>query len=165
MIVALVLVLFALFNLLTIRQLLRIHPNRKPWIINGALLGNAMWLFLPILNAQTDFSRFARATLGPPWFAWIVFAMFYSLFMLAVLLLRIPPRAASRAFLIAISIGSIIGCWQALVPLHVERLEVGIANLPPELEGKKLAVLGDLHVGLYTRPSRLTRIFSTVNAL
>lgn len=165
MILVLVLALFALFNILTIRLLLRIHPRRKGWIFAGAALGNAMWLFLPILNAQTDFSRFARATFGPPWFAWLVFAMLYSLFLVVAMIVRIPSRLVSRLFLVAITAGSIVGCWQALVPLRIERVDVAIANLPPELEGTKLAVLGDLHVGLYTRPSRLTRIFATVTAL
>jgi predicted MPP superfamily phosphohydrolase len=163
--VAIAVVVFLALNVMAVLRLLRLHPRRKPWIIAAVVIGNLMWLFFPILNAQTDFSRFIRATLGPPWFAWIAFTFFHMLFTLLSLVLRLPARAASRVFLVAIAIGSVIGCWQALVPLRIERVDVGIANLPPELEGKKLAVLGDLHVGLYTRPSRLTRIFATVTAL
>jgi predicted MPP superfamily phosphohydrolase len=164
-VLASVIIVFLLCNVVSVRQLLRVHPDRKAWILGAAVLGNLMWPFFPLLNAHTGFSRFVRATLGPPWFAWTVFTILYTVFMLLVVVLRLPRRAASTAFLVFLIVGGSIGCWQALVPLRVARVDVSIANLPPELEGKKLALLGDLHVGLYTRPSRLTRIFSTVTAL
>lgn len=162
---ALFIIVILAVNVVTVRRLLRLHPTRKPWIVAGVIVGNVMWLFLPMLNAQTELSRFLRATFGPPWFAWIAFTFCYALFTLLAIVLRLPPRDASRAFLVAIAIGSIVGCWQALVPLRIERVDVAIANLPPELEGKKLALMGDLHVGLYTRPSRLEKIFATVTSL
>lgn len=152
-------------NVLTVLRLLRLHPDRRRWIIAAVVLGNVMWLFLPMLNAQTDSSRFVRATFGPPWFAWIAFTFAYLALTLIAIVLRLPARAASRAIVVVIAIASVVGCWQALVPLRIERVDVAIANLPAELEGKKLALLGDLHVGLDTRPSRLTKIFATVTAL
>jgi len=173
-ILGIVLVLFLPFNLLTYRQLVRIHPRRRKLVIAAVVVGNLMWLFFPILNARTDFSRFIRATLGPPWCAWTVFAILYSgailLMFLAWLPLRRRPfaefaRWPSRAFISFILLGSAVGFFQALVPLRVERVPIAIPNLPPELEGKRLALLADLHVGLYTRPSRLQTIFSTTAAL
>jgi predicted MPP superfamily phosphohydrolase len=62
-------------------------------------------------------------------------------------------------------LGSLIGFYQAIVPLRVEQVPVRIANLPPSLHGTRLAVLGDLHVGLFTRPSRLDQIFMTTASL
>ena len=165
-----VLALFLPFNLITYRQLVRIHPRRRRLVIAAVILGNVMWLFFPILNARTDFSRFARAAFGPPWIAWTVVTILYSAFLFLIFLAWLPLRRRpfaefarwpSRLFLGAILIGSAIGFYQALVPLRLERVPIAIDNLPPELEGKRLALLADLHVGLFSRPSRLRTIFTT----
>jgi predicted MPP superfamily phosphohydrolase len=59
----------------------------------------------------------------------------------------------------------VIGYYHAVVPLRVERVTVRVPNLPASAEGTKIALMGDLHVGLFTRPSRLDRIFSTAASL
>src|SRR5437660_5155122 len=64
LIIAAVLLLFALFNVTAYRALTRIHPRRRRMVRALLILGNAMWLFFPILNARTPFSRLARAVLG-----------------------------------------------------------------------------------------------------
>ena len=69
LIFAAVLALFLAFNIITVWALLRLHPRRKWIVIAFAMIGNVMWIFFPILNARTDFSRLARAIFGPPWFA------------------------------------------------------------------------------------------------
>src|SRR5438034_984246 len=75
-------------------------------------------------------------------------------------LVRIHPRR--RPLVIA---ASLVGFYQAIVPLRIERVPIALDQLPPELEGKRLVLLGDLHVGLFSRPSRLHTIFSTAAAL
>jgi predicted MPP superfamily phosphohydrolase len=168
------LLLFLAFSFLTWRQLVRIHPRHRRLITTVAILCNLMWPFFPLLNARTDFSRIIRATLGPPWFAWITFSVFYSgllfLLVLAWLPFRRRPfhdfaRWPSRVFLMLVLIGSMVGFYQAIVPLRVERVPIAIENLPPELVGTRLALVADLHVGLFTRPSRLRKIFATTAAL
>jgi uncharacterized protein len=124
------------------------------------------------LNA---FSRVSRALLGPMWFAWTSFAILYTGLMLLLLLAWLPvvrrigfadfARWPSRVFLALTLVGSVIGFYQALVPLRVERVIVDLHNLPAEAEGMRIAVLCDLHVGLFTRPSRLQQIFATTRAL
>jgi hypothetical protein len=42
---------------------------------------------------------------------------------------------------------------------------VRIPNLPQTSEGTRLVLMGDLHVGLFTRPSRLEKIFTTAGSL
>jgi predicted MPP superfamily phosphohydrolase len=74
-------------------------------------------------------------------------------------------RWPSRVFLWLVIVGSLVGFYDALVPLRVECVSVAIDNLPASLEGTRIALLGDLHVGLFTRPSRLDEIFATTNAL
>jgi predicted MPP superfamily phosphohydrolase len=165
------LLVFLPFNWLTVRQLLRIHPRRKRWIAGAAVAGNLMWPFLTQLRSFTDFSRLVRATLGPVWFGWTSFAVLYSLFLFLVLIAwgvfarrrRFAEfaRWPSRVFLAFIIAGFLVGCYQALVPLRVERVTLRVANLQQPVT---LALMGDLHVGLFTRSSRLEKIFATASA-
>jgi uncharacterized protein len=165
------LLIFLPFNWLTVRQLLRIHPRRKRWIVAAAVAGNLMWPFFLLLRSSTDFARAVRATLGPVWFGWTSFAILYSLFLFLVLIAwalfarrRTFAEFAhwpSRVFLVTLIVGFIVGCYHALVPLRVERVTIRVPNLAQPV---RVALLGDLHVGLFTRPSRLTKIFSTAGA-
>jgi predicted MPP superfamily phosphohydrolase len=167
--------IFAVFNAIALWHLLTVHPKRRLLFIIVAIAGNVMWLFLPMLNARTDFSRVVRATLGPPWFAWLCFVLLDSIFVALVVAAWAPfgrrrrlrdfARWPSRAFLALIIIGSAAGFYQAIVPLRVERVPVGIRDLPQELEGTRIALLADLHVGLFTRRSRLEQIFRTTSSL
>jgi predicted MPP superfamily phosphohydrolase len=157
--------IFAVFNAFAIWQLLRLHPRRRPLIIAVAVLCNLMWFFLPILNARTDFSRAVRAILGPPWFAWLLFVIIYCAYLSIVFILRIPRVAASRVFLWATLIAVAVGIYTALVPLEVERVPIVVDGLPPTLNGRRIALIADLHVGLFTRPSRLRQIFATTSSL
>ncbi|HYC88750.1 MAG TPA: metallophosphoesterase [Thermoanaerobaculia bacterium] len=166
-----VLLIFLPFNWLTVRQLLRIHPRRRLWIIGAAVAGNLMWPFLTLLRSSTDFSRATRAILGPVWFGWTSFALLYSLFLFLVLIawalfarrrkFAELARWPSRVFLVFIIVGFAVGCWQALVPLRVERVTIRVPKLQQPV---RLALMGDLHVGLFTRPSRLEKIFATASA-
>ncbi len=174
LIITIVLATFLPANVAAFRILVRVHPRRRSIVIPLIAIGNAMWLFLPLLNARTDFSRFIRATLGPPWFAWTCFAILYSAF---ALLLAIPwvalrrrvtyarfARWPSRLFLWATLFALVIGVWNALVPLRIERVPVTLDALPKELDGFRIALISDLHTGLFTRTSRLETIFATAAA-
>ena len=172
---AIALLIFVPFNWITYRQLVRIHPRRRRWIVVAVVAGNLMWPFFPLLRAFTPFARVTRAILGPLWFAWNSFAIVYAVVIFLVLLAWIPfrrrgsfvefARWPSRVFLSMAILGSAIGFYQAIVPLRIEHVPVRIANLPPSLHGMRLALLGDLHVGLFTRPSRLDQIFTTTASL
>ncbi|HKO56417.1 MAG TPA: metallophosphoesterase, partial [Thermoanaerobaculia bacterium] len=163
------------FSFLTWRQLVRIHPRRRRLITVTVIVCSLWWPFLPLFNARTDFSRFIRSLLGPPWTAWITFALFYSILLFLILIVWLPMRHRrrfedvarwpSRVFITLVIVGGVVGIYQALVPLRVERVPVMIDNLPPELDGTRLALIADLHTGLFTRPSRLEEIFTTTAAL
>lgn len=169
------LAIFLPFNWITYRQLVRIHPRRKRLVIALIVAGNLMWPFFLLLRSFTPFSRVTRAILGPVWFAWTSFALVYAAVVFLILLAWIPfrrrrpfgefARWPSRIFLWIVLIGGIVGFYQAIVPLRVERVPVRVANLPPSLDGTRIALLGDLHVGLFTRPSRLDEIFTTTASL
>jgi predicted MPP superfamily phosphohydrolase len=162
---AIAIAILAIANVVAYRVLTRLHPRRRPIVIALVVIGNLTWLLIPVLNARTPPVRVLRATLGPPWFAWQCFAIVYSIFMLLIWIARIPRRAASRVFLWTTLIAAVVGCYQALVPLRVERVPVALRDLPPPLDGTRIAILADLHVGLYTRISRLRQFFATTNAL
>src|SRR5690554_4916631 len=51
----------------------------------------------------------------------------------------------------------------AVVPLEVRTVEGALPDLPPALDGYRIALLSDLHVGLFTRESRLRTIVERVN--
>ncbi len=174
LIIAIALATFLLANVAAYRVLVRAHPRRRRIVIALVVAGNAMWLFFPWLNARTDFSRVVRATLGPPWFAWTCVAILYSAFVLLVAIGWIVAgrrvafarfaRWPSRVFLWTTLLAVVIGVWNALVPLRIERVAVTVAGLPREMEGFRVALLSDLHTGLYTRSSRLETIFKTAAA-
>jgi len=162
---AIVVAVFLPLNVLTYRALVAIHPRRRAWFIAFTAIGNAMWLFLPVLRMRTDAVRVLRAVLAPPWFAWQCFTLLYSLFLLILFIVRAPYRRPSRVFLVLLAVGGIAGVWGCLVPIHIDRVMVTLDDLPPALDGKRIAVMGDLHVGLFTRPSRLRELFATTGAL
>jgi predicted MPP superfamily phosphohydrolase len=172
---AIVLVLFLPFNWITYRQLVRLHPRRKRLVLALVIAGNLMWPLLPFLRTSTPAMRVLRATLGPIWCSWTFFAMLYSIAIFLILLAWIPfrrrrtfvefARGPSRVVLWTVLLGTIVGFYQAIVPLRVERVPIAVENLPASLEGTRIALLGDLHVGLFTRPSRLRNIFATTSEL
>ena len=162
--IAAVITVFALFNIVTVRVLMRLHPRRKTLIVFLAIAGNVMWLFFPILNARTDLSRWLRAIFGPPWFAWLAFAIVYAAYIaVASVIARRHLAFASRLFLWITLIALVAGVYGALVPLRVDRVVVNLRDLPPDLDGFQIAEIADLHVGLFTRPSRLQEIFTTAS--
>lgn len=168
------LLVFLPLNWLAFRQLTRIHPRRRALVIAGILLGNAMWLLLPVMRSFTPASRVLRATLAPVWFGWASFTLLYALFLLVVLLAWLPrrrrsfaefARRPSRIFLVTLIAGFLVGWYQAVVPLRVERVTIAVPSLPDAAAGTRLALMGDLHVGLFTRRSRLAKINETVARL
>jgi predicted MPP superfamily phosphohydrolase len=171
---AIALAVFAPFNWIAWRALTRIHPRRRRLVAGAFIIGNAMWPFFAILNARTGFSRAVRATLGPPWFAWQCFAILYTvlLALIAIAWLAFRKRAfvefahlPSKAFLWIVIVGGVIGCYQAVVPIRIERVPVTIAHLPRALDGTRIALVADLHVSLFTRESRVRQLFATAGAL
>ena len=175
LIVIVALLIFAAFNFVAARAMLRIHPRRRRAIIAAIILGNLMWPLIPALRAFNGFTRVARSTIGPLWFAWQSLAIIYTaLVIVAGTLWLISGRRQtfatfarwpSRLFFIAAILGTMIGIYHALVPLRIERVPVEIAGLPHAAEGTKLVVMADLHVGIFTRMSRLDHIFATARAL
>lgn len=47
----------------------------------------------------------------------------------------------------------------------IERVDVPVANLPPELEGLRIAQLSDIHIGNYMTPDEIARAVAMANEL
>lgn len=174
--VLLTLAAFAALNVLVVRALLLLHPRRRRWVWIVAAFCNVFWAFLPMIFATrtTPFSRFVRAFFAPPWFSWMIFLILYAGFLLVlgaiwilVLRRRLPFREAghtpSAVFLAVLAILGVLGYYDATVPLRVERPVFAFESLDPALHGTKIAVVSDLHVGMFSRPWRLRQIFEHVN--
>ena len=166
--------IFGSFNWLAVRQLLRIHPRGRRVTIALAIVCNLLWLGFPFLRRFDAPMRLFRATFGPPWLGWTLFSLLYAALLFLLLLAWIPfrrraafPRFArvpSALFISTFVVALAAGCWQALVPLRVEHVPIVLDHLPAEAEGMRIVLMGDLHVGLYTRPGRLRQIFATAAA-
>src|SRR5579872_4372967 len=154
---------FLALNVIALTQLAQIHPRRRWWLTAVAVICNVMWIFLPWLNARTDFSRFTRALFGPPWFAWLCFLIVYDAILLLIVIAWLPfrrrrpfrefARWPSRIFLWITLVALAAGVYTALVPLDVRRVPVFLHGLPPQMDGTNIVMLADLHVGRGDRPA------------
>ena len=93
--IAIVAAIFVPINWIAYRQLVRIHPRRKRWVIGAVIAGNLVWPLLPFLRTSSPLVRVLRSTLGPVWFSWTCFAIVYTALLFLVLLVWIPFRRRS----------------------------------------------------------------------
>lgn len=177
LVAAAVLLFFLGLNLICYRVLTRAHPRAAALIRALFIAGNLFWLALPLLffMGGSQLMIVLRSFLGPPWFSWLIFLLLYSSFLLFVGMARLISgserkfaefaRRPSAVFLLALALAVVAGYYSALVPLRTPVKRVQLEGLPAELDGVRVALLSDLHVGLFTRPSRLERISRAVNGL
>jgi predicted MPP superfamily phosphohydrolase len=178
LIVNLVLSLFFLMNVLSIWAGLDIYPGGLHFLMMAAVLGNLLWLLLPLIlkRHSSPFFRLSRALLGPLWVFWNFLIFLYSAFLLLLGLVWLSVFAwkwvpftrfahiPSNVFLGVIGFITVVGFFQALFLVKLERVTIRIKNLPPEFAGFKIAMVSDLHVGLFTRLSRLKQFARVAQA-
>lgn len=166
-------------NIAAAWQLRAIFPRRRALVLVAAVLGNLVWLALPaaFIQGRDGVFAWARPILGPPFLLWQVFAIGYTAISIAGLLAWTPLRLARRgtapwprfwrrptlAAIAAFITATLAGIYGALVPLDVRTIDVTFDELPPALDGYRVALLSDLHVGMFTRESRLRTIVQRVN--
>jgi predicted MPP superfamily phosphohydrolase len=169
LIVNLILSLFFLMNVISIWAGLNLYPGGWRFVLMGAVMGNLLWLLIPmILKRQSSpFLRVSRAILGPFWVFWTLLVFLYSCFLLLLGLVwallsiwkTIPfdqfAYLPSSVFLGGIAFMTVVGFIQALFMVKLEKVLVRVKNLPAEFAGFKIAMVSDLHVGHFTRLSRL----------
>jgi len=156
-----------------------IHTRgRKIWAA-AAIVSNLFWIALPFIATErlTPEFRIIRSILAPPWFYWLSFSLLYGSLLLTLLILwgvgfrrdgltfgRFG-RPFSYVLLVASALVTVVGVFQALVPLRVERVQVVVNDLDPGLEGTTFALVSDLHVGLFSRLTRLQQISRAVDGM
>ncbi len=151
------------------------HRGGRRIFATIAIVSNLFWLVLPfIVSARlSTWFRVTRSILAPPWFYWVTFSLLHVSTVVLVAIVwffvarkREPlssfGRIVSELFFVAFGIITVVGFVQAIGPLRVERVPVTLAGLPPELRGMRIALISDLHVGLFSRPGRLARISRAV---
>ena len=151
------------------------HRGGRRVFATIAIVSNLFWLILPFIASERLSAAFrvARSVLGPPWFYWVVFSLVHvslvvlvAIFWFFIARRREPlssfGRIYSELFFVAFAIVTAVGVVQALVPLRVERVPITIENLPAELRGMRIALISDIHVGLFSRPDRLAAISRAV---
>jgi uncharacterized protein len=75
-------------------------------------------------------------------------------------------RGGSRLLAAVMSVGVLIGLWSSLVePQQLRVRETALSGLPAGAEPVRLAVIADLHWGLFFRDSHLQRLVEQLNAL
>ncbi len=178
-VIALVVLFFLALSWASWRGFRTIHRRGHRWFAAASIIGNLFWLALPLfaVDRLTPAMRWVRAILAPPWFFWLMFTLLYSSVLSLALLLWASTvrregvsfgrfgRPFSILYLSTMAVIAVVGFVTALVPLRVERVAVTVPNLPPALEGTKIALISDLHVGLFSRPSRLAQISRTIDSL
>lgn len=169
--------IFISLNILAWKALTRFHPRFRRLFLVVFAVSNALWLVLPwVLIARTNpLIRLLRATFGPPWFFWLMWVLLYAGLLAVVTICWLPfrrrvpwrefGRRPSAAFLLFTLVFCVVGFYHAVVPLRVETPEIIDARLPAQLDGMKIVLLSDTHVGLFTRMSRLEEIARIVNEL
>jgi len=172
---------FGIGHVAVARLLRAIFPRRAAWVWAALALGNLMLLGLPVVffAHSGHASALLRTLLGPPFIIWQGFVLVYgplsilgAAAWLAAHALR-ATRARFTAFwraptllvLTGFAALIVLGVPGALVPLAVRDVEVDIPGLPAEFDGYRIALLSDLHVGLFARTGRLQRIVAATNAL
>ncbi len=166
----LVLSLFFLMNALTIWANLAIYKGQWHFFLFlSAVLGNLLWLLLPLIlkRHSSHFFRVSRAVLAPFWVFWNFLIFLYSAFMLLLGILWVTifawrwipftefARIPGNVFLVIIGIICVVGFFQTIFLIHVEKVPIRVKNLPPEFSGYRIAMVSDLHVGEFSRLSRL----------
>ncbi len=167
--------LFFLMNALSIWVGLGLYPSGWHFILVAAVLGNILWLLIPLIfkRHSSPLFRLSRAIFGPLWVLWTFLVFLYSVFILllgavylAVFAWKWIPfttfaHTPSDIFLGVIAFICVVGFIQAIFLVRLERIPIRIKNLPPEFTGFKIAMVSDLHVGLFSRPARLRKFVET----
>jgi predicted MPP superfamily phosphohydrolase len=161
--------IFFLINAIAIGGGLTLYPQKWSLLFLAAVLGNTVWLLIPFMVKRRygPRLRLIRAFLNPFWVSWILFIFLYSIFMLITWLAWLLTAKSwgttfeafalvpSNIYLTVLSMIYLIGLLQSLFAVKLEKIKVFIRKLPAEFAGYKIAMVCDLHVGLFSRSDRL----------
>ena len=69
------------------------------------------------------------------------------------------------AVVVVAALVTLIGLWNARRPARVKTVDVPLKDLPPALQGFRIAQISDLHVGPTIKRPTIQRVVDTINAL
>lgn len=160
---------FFILNAAAILAGLSLYPRHWHLFLLAATLGNLLWLLVPLIirGHASPLFRLVRSLLAPLWVLWNFFILLNTLFLLVLGLIWLATlewgghsfwafaHVPFNIFLGALAFIVVVGFFQNLLTVKVERVQVAIPDLPPEFNGFKIAMMSDMHVGLFSRLSRL----------
>ncbi len=166
----------ALVHWLFYRRFVRATELTGTWRIAGITLLISFWILGVIaIGAGNSFSSEPLRPLvwlGQAWFA-VAFYLALGLIVIGVILLgarlaryskRIGLLQVLSAVLVVASIGTVTyGAFEANA-VRVVATELQLDNLPPQLDGLRVAMVGDIHVGAARGPEFARRVVDLVNA-
>ncbi len=155
------------------------------------LLVHAVWRFgfggirygrsiLRILDPGNTLTTFSRLWLLTSFFAFVAVKSVGAIEWITNVAARLRPGARAGGFnasrrtffqYAACAAGSVpflaatYGFADERLRLTIERVAVPIANLPPELDGLRIAQLSDIHIGDYMPPREIARAVAMANGL
>ncbi len=115
----------------------------RPFVLADSMLYNLLIVALTLAQAKDVI-----------WLVWKIF-----------IARPFPAAAASTAVLIIASVLTVWGTWEAVRVPDVKRHDVFIENLPSAFDGKKIAVVVDLHVSSLNRRPLIQSITDLTNEL
>jgi len=149
--------------LLTLTLLRRGGP-----VLAGAALLTLIFLYSSVRN---PFDRQPRSRLHVtlvlwPFYLWWTVCLTYFLFAPPALLAAlVTPISLDHSLALAGALSVVAGLAALRRAPRIVRQPVAIADLPPELEGYRIAQISDLHCGPFTPRERVRRWVARTNAL
>jgi uncharacterized protein len=145
------------------------------------LLGHGISRFsLGSFNLGKSFTTFARLWLVASFFGFIAIESVGAIEWITNVAARLRPGAVAGGFspsrrtffqYAAVVAGGFpflaatYGFAAGRLRYSIERVDVPVANLPPELDGLRIAQLSDIHIGDYMPPLEIARAVDMANAL
>ena len=145
------------------------------------LLGHAISRFsLGSVNLGKSFTTFARLWLVASFFGFLAVESVGAIEWVTNVAARLRPGAVAGGFsssrrtffqYAAVVAGGFpflaatYGFAAGRLRYSIERIDVPVANLPPELDGLRIAQLSDIHIGDYMPPPEIARAVDMANAL
>jgi uncharacterized protein len=170
----------AVANVVAFRHLRAVYPRRRRLVAIALLAGLSLFPAIPLVFLRGSPWPFAiaRSVTAPAFMLWQTFALLLAAVTAVMGLVHALGRVTGRwrrpwsawtrvptsAFIGVFAAIVLVGLWGALVPLQVREEPMPVRDLPAEFDGYRIALMSDLHVGLFTRESRIRRMVAEANA-
>ena len=138
------------------------------WVLAGAALVTLPFIYSTLTNPfQHQIKSRARLVLTQwPFYVWWTVCLTHFLFApLGLVVAALSPLSLSQALAGAGALSVIAGLAGLRRTPRIVAQRIAVVDLPPELDGYRIAQLSDVHCGPFTPPERVRRWVARANAL